>query len=176
MKIEQWLSVIGFEGVYEVSDRGRVRSLDRDVPYSNGRVLRMKGIIRQTPLVAGYLSLFLSLNGSKTFAYVHHLVAVAFIGPRPPGKELAHADGDSRNAALENLRYATPIENDADKIAHGTRPQGSRNGSAKLTEQQVIEIRQRSHHGERGNVLAKEYGISTGSMARIRLRQTWRHV
>src|SRR6266852_2032042 len=101
--IENWVPIPDFEGLYEISDFGRIRSY-----HGNG-------CIRKTPLVAGYASLFLNKNGQKTFFYVHHLVAFIFIGPRPQGKEVAHGYGDGSNPALSNLRYATPVENDADK-------------------------------------------------------------
>jgi len=158
---ERWLAIVGFEGFYEVSDLGRIKSL-----HGNG-------CIRATPLVRGYPSLFLSRSGQKTFCYVHILVARAFIGPCPDGKEVAHANGDSRDASLGNLRYATPVENDADKIAHGTRPNGHKNGQSKLTEQQAIEIKSSDWPTID---LAVKYGVSRRTIQKIIRGDRWGHL
>jgi hypothetical protein len=172
--MERWRSVIGYEGLYEVSDLGRVRSLDHVVIRRNGYPQTIRGRIKKTPLVAGYPSLVLHDRGTRSTLYVHHLVVGAFIGPRPPGKEVAHWDGDETNVTLSNLRYATPIENDADKIRHGTRTEGSRNGQARLTDQQVREIRRRSALGERRCDLAEEFGISAVNITNIVHGRIWR--
>jgi HNH endonuclease/NUMOD4 motif len=152
---ERWLPIIGYEGLYFISNLGRVRSTHRG------------GAIRATPLVAGYPSLFLSKDGVKTFFYVHILVATMFIGPRPVGKEVAHGNGASRDASLSNLRYATPVENDADKIAHGTRPNGERNGQSKLTKNQVLDIRLRYANFARTSDLAAEFGVGVRAIQKI---------
>src|SRR5690606_27606505 len=98
-----------------------------------------------TPAVhlTGYPQGYLSVEGKTVPRKVHALVAEAFIGPRPEGHQIAHNDGDRLNSRLENLRYATAAEIAVDQIAHGRAPRGSRNGRAKLTEGQVLEIRRR---------------------------------
>lgn len=171
---ERWLPVPGFEGLYEVSDLGRIKSLARVVVYRNGRQESVTEKIRKTPLVCGYSSLFLSKGGTKTFFYVHILVALVFIGRRPEGEEVAHWDGDRSNPSLSNLRYATPVENDADKIAHGTRPNGERNGHARLTDAQVLEIRNRAN--DRLIDLSREFGVGPRAIAKIIKRTNWRHL
>jgi hypothetical protein len=115
-------------------------------------------------------------DGVKINHSVHHLVAAAFIGPRPPEKEVAHWDGDPENARLTNLRYATPVENDSDKIRHGTRPQGERNGHAVLTAGDVIQIRYRVSLGEMNKTVAADYGVSSSHVCTIVKRRTWRHI
>lgn len=162
--MERWLPISGYEGLYEVSDRGRIRSLHG------------AGKIRATPLVAGYPSLFLSKGGKKKFFYVHALVTRAFLGPCPEGKEVAHWDGVKTNCVLANLRYATPVENDADKIKHGTRPEGTKNGHATLTEYDVIVIRTRVSAGEKQKTVGADYGVGSGRMSLIVNRIIWRHI
>ena len=176
MAKERWLPVTGFEGVYEVSDFGRVRSLSRIAMRSNGYPQTILGKIRCTPLAMGYPSLQLKHNGKMKNAYVHHLVAEAFIGRRPPGKEVAHGDGDKRNCRLKNLRYATPVENDADKIRHGTRSKGEVNGHAILTASAVLAIRQRVAAGELQRDVALDYGIRSGHVCCIVHRKIWKHL
>lgn len=94
---------------YLVSSYGRVASLRPD---------GARRILKAVDNGVGYLRL-----GAH---YVHHLVAEAFIGPRPAGLEIRHLDGDSRNNAAANLRYGTHSENELDKVRHGTHPFASR--------------------------------------------------
>ena len=174
---EIWLPVVGYETAYEVSDIGRVRSLPRTIMRRNGSPQTIVGGIRATPpLGGGYPSLMLHHKGKKTTVYVHHLVAAAFIGPRPRGKEVAHSDGKKANCALRNLRYATPVENDADKIAHGTRSEGVKNGHAKLTDDQVRKIRRLSSAGARHVDLAAVYGVVPTVILKIAKGYSWRHI
>lgn len=103
---EHWKSVPGFEGRYEVSSEGRVRSLLR-----GGRVLRA-GIASH-----GYPMVVLGRGNPRT---IHSLVAEAFLGPRPAGQEVRHKDGNRKNASAGNLCYGTRSENIRDAVAHGT--------------------------------------------------------
>ena len=117
---ERWLPVNGYEGIYEVSSHGRVRSVDRTVTYSNGQVRRYKGKVRRTPLNQdGYPRVNLSHQGEDKTRTVHSLVAEAFIGARPENMEVCHSDGDPTNNHLDNLRYGTPSDNTLDRVKHG---------------------------------------------------------
>lgn len=134
--MEIWKSVVGFEDRYEVSSLGRVRSRDMKVGARNGKSAIRKGrLLRTARKSNGYLQL--SLRGSNKVrreVFVHWIVAEAFHGPRPEGMHVCHNDGNRANNAAANLRYATPVENMADKVRHGTaRP--------KLSIQDVIDIR-----------------------------------
>ena len=119
---ERWKPVSGYEGIYEVSSHGRIRSLDRTVNYSNGQIRRQKGKILSTPLMqqTGYPFVKLSNHGKNQVRTVHSLVAETFIGTRPEGTEVCHNDGNRTNNHLDNLRYGTPSENELDKLRHGT--------------------------------------------------------
>lgn len=117
---EEWRPVVGYEGWYEVSSQGRVRSVARTVMFADGRARQYDGKQLSTYLGNGYLRTTLKRNGKDFRAHVHTLVAEAFIGPRPEGQEVCHWDGDRANAELSNLRYGTRIENAADRIRHGT--------------------------------------------------------
>ena len=116
MTAEQWRPFPGFEGHYEVSDLGRVRSVERTV---RGRTF--PSVIRQPQIEPrGYVIATLSVDGVQVSKSVHVAVATAFLGPRPEGMHVAHNDGDPSNPRLDNLRFATPSENEADKRIHGT--------------------------------------------------------
>ena len=119
--VEQWKPVSGYEGIYEVSSHGRVRSVDREITDSRGQARRIKGKVRRTPLDKyGYPTVDLWKQGKGQTRTVHSLVTEAFIGPRPEGMEVCHSDGDGTNNRLENLRYGTHSENMLDRVRHGT--------------------------------------------------------
>lgn len=108
---EKWAPVKGFEGIYEVSSLGNVRSCDRYTYNSLGIKMFHSGIPKRTHLNNyGYETVILSRNGKgKTFS-VHRLVADAFIGI-PDGMVVNHIDGDTTNNSLENLEVITQKEN-----------------------------------------------------------------
>jgi hypothetical protein len=119
---EKWAAVSGYTGLYEVSDRGRVRSLERTVGSEKEGTLRvMPGVLLEPlPMPKGYQQVHLFKDGKSATVTVHSLVAEAFIGPRPKGKQVAHNDGDPTNNRASNLRYVGQAENEADKKKHGT--------------------------------------------------------
>lgn len=173
---EAWRTIPGFEG-YEVSNLGRVRSFRRH--GGRGRGLVEAARIKKTHLGAhGYLCVTLQKpDGNRCSKYaVHALVAAAFLGPRPDGMQVAHADGDRSNARLDNLRYATALENAEDKRRHGTDTPGERNGMHKLTDRAVLEIRQLRAQGALQRELAAKFGVSTSAIQFVLNGQHWSHV
>jgi NUMOD4 motif-containing protein/HNH endonuclease len=123
--VERWLPVVGYEGFYEVSDQGRVRSVDRLVPHdAAGNLRRRRGCILQPATDSrGRKRVHLRRDGVGTRLLVHHLVLTAFVGPRPPGLKGCHDDGNTATNWLSNLRWDTQSENMLDKGRHGTDPQ-----------------------------------------------------
>jgi len=117
MSAEAWRPVPGWEGLYEASDSGLIRSLDRITP----RGARSKGrILKPGSNPKGYAIYVLCREAVRSAFTGHSLVASAFLGPRPDGMQIAHGDGVKTNNAVSNLRYATASENAADKKLHGT--------------------------------------------------------
>lgn len=114
---ERWRAIPGWEGLYEVSDLGRVRSLDHQGrrQFHRGRILKELVVTR-----TGYRGVGLHRDGSVEQAYVHELVLRAFVGPRPEGFQTRHLNGQNTDNRLANLKYGTPVENAADKVLHGT--------------------------------------------------------
>lgn len=118
---EQWRPVCGFEGLYEVSDQGRVRSLDRSITDRRGRRQLIAGRIKSLPkLNTGYPVVHLAKDGRTITKAVHTVVLEAFVGPRPAGHVCCHNDGDPSNNWLANLRWDTQSNNLLDAIKHGT--------------------------------------------------------
>lgn len=132
MSSERWLPVVGYEDYYEVSDQGRVRSLDRVVTddLHGGRRRRIKGRIltphRGASRRSGYTRVGLMRDGTRKTGWVYVLVARAFLGPLPEGMVTCHNDGDGTNNALSNLRYDTPASNMQDQIKHGVHGEASK--------------------------------------------------
>lgn len=119
MSPETWRPVVGYEGYYEVSERGRVRSMTRLDNHGRRKVGR---VLRAGVAGNGYLLVSLWRDGIAASRTVHSLVAEAFIGPRPEGMDVCHADGDRLNPVATNLRYDTRSANLADAREHGTLP------------------------------------------------------
>lgn len=121
---ERWISIPGWESEYEVSDLGRVRSLERILHVRNrwGPIQRRYGggMLKQHLNLGGYPIVVLSSGNRGTTKKVANLVALAFLGPKPfPRAAVCHSDGDKMNSRLSNLRYDTYSANEQDKIAHG---------------------------------------------------------
>jgi len=113
MTIEIWKDIEGYEDLYQVSNIGRVRSLDRDVPYRCGSFRHIKGVIKKPyyNTVNGYVYVHLQKEGKDKSCSIHRLVASAFI-PNPDSKaEVNHIDFDKTNNHVENLEWTSPKEN-----------------------------------------------------------------
>lgn len=170
---EIWRAVPGFEGRYEVSTHGRVRSL----AFRNNHsfVPRLK-ILRNRISSADYcrVSLGSGTRISKRDHAVHVLVLEAFIGPRPAQHEAAHLNGNRQDNRLVNLVWATRSENFMHKWNHGTMAHGESSWTAKLTDERVREIRRlgRSHR----HALAQQFGVSVSTVEAVLAGKTWRHV
>lgn len=119
---ETWLPVAGYEGSYEVSDLGRIRSIDRR--DRQGRMCR--GLVLKLRADRdGYLTFH--TGRPRRVLRVHRLVLLAFQGPAPEGAtEVRHVDGDPANNHLANLRWGTSAENKADQVRHGTHRNASK--------------------------------------------------
>lgn len=103
----------------------------------------------------------------------HALVAEAYHGPRPPGADIRHLNGDPGDDRPENLAYGTRAENAADTVSHGRTTRGSRNTQAKLTEAQARDIKMRLQAGEMGRALADEFGVTEQTICDIRKGRQW---
>ena len=117
---EQWKSIQGYEGVYEVSDRGRVRSLARTVTFKDGRSRMWPSqTLAQTSDNSGHLRVSLNKAGIGAMTLVHQVVAAAFIGPAVDGMEIRHLNDQKGDNRLANLAYGTRSENILDRVRNG---------------------------------------------------------
>lgn len=121
----EWRALPGYEGLYEVSSDGAVRSLER----LSIRGVRVKArVMRLQPNPrGGHLQVDLhDREGKRWNAKVHQLVMLAFVGPCPSGLEVLHGDGIPANNRLSNLSYGTKSQNKLDQVRHGTDPNASK--------------------------------------------------
>lgn len=127
----------------------------------------------------GYLRATLVLPGGRRHVLVHVLVAELFLGPKPPGMEVNHRDGDKLNNAAGNLEYVTPSANVRHSIdvLHTERAPGEKNANAKLTDADVRYMRNRYDMGDATTAeLGALFNITTSHAWRVVTRQAWRHV
>lgn len=171
--METWRTIPAFEGLYEISDHGRVRSLARRETVVSPRARtfvrsRAGRIIRQSTDKAGYKRVHLYNGAVDKHALVHCLVADAFIGSRPDGLLVCHNDGDKGHNRPNNLRHDTPKNNSADMERHGTRLIGEDHPNVKLTDAAVSEIRRTPRAYGANKQLAKRFGVTAGYIAHVR--------
>lgn len=166
-EIEEWRT-IPLDPGYEVSSKGCIRNA------STGKLLK--------PWRAGAGYLYVQLWRSRIKTGVHRLVAFAFLGDPPsPRHEVAHNDGNPENNCAANLRWATHAENQADIRKHGTGYyhgwRGETHPTAKLNDQQVIEIRRRCREGSAARkAMASKFGVSRASIDQIVQGRIWKHL
>lgn len=126
--VEEWRPVLGWEGSYEVSDRGRVRSVTRTKTFADGTTRTYKGRIRRDGKHGsqGHRGVTLWRDGRVTMRTVHSLVLEAFVCPRPEGMHACHSDGNPTNNTVGNLRWDTPSANQWDNVRNGTHHNGTK--------------------------------------------------
>jgi len=115
----------------------------------------------------GYQYVKLSAGGTVTSQYVHVMVLTAFTGPCPPGMECLHDDDDKTNNRLPNLSWGTHATNQRESALRNRTAMGERNGQAKLTDEQVSEIRAAWTAGVQGIALADFFEVSRAQVSRI---------
>lgn len=143
MKTEKWKAIKGYKGMYEVSNLGNIRSLDRTVRGRNNVRQRIKGVVLKLKPSrnTGYIQVNLYKKGKGGTKLVHRLVCEAFHGPAPRGKEYVnHLDGDKTNNRADNLQWSSCSENNKHAFSIGLNHKGSTHGRSTLTETQVLLI------------------------------------
>jgi uncharacterized protein (DUF433 family) len=168
---EKWLPIPEYEGRYDISNYGKVRS------YQNGRdKIAIPKIIKLWIGKKGYMYANLSKFYKRHNILISGMVAKVFLGPKPTGKEVSHIDGNRKNNFIGNLIYETHSENMQRAVRQNTMCCGERHPKHKLTEIQVRRIIKKLAQGIRPYILAKEFGVDSDSIRDIYHRQSWKHV
>lgn len=174
LKSEYWKPVLGYEGKYEVSNLGRIKSLKRKA--RNGRTKH--GCIRKTCLSPnGYpqLSMYPG-DGRRVTIMVHVLVTEAFHGPRPDGYTVNHKDGDRTNNRASNLEWMTLSENQQHSydVLGNTGPRGEKQWQSKLTTNDVLAIITLLKQGKlKQPQIGRIFGVCQGTISAINTGRNW---
>ena len=169
MTEEEWRPIPSFDGWYEVSTLGRVRSWRTSGRHyltraSSPRILR--------PYVNQYQQVLLyPVEGKPVTRRVHALVAEAFHGPRPEGMQVRHLDGNPLNNISDNLRYGTVSENQRDRVRHGTSNRGA--SRRRLTEDDVLEILRLRTQGLSHSAIADTLKVGRACITHLLTGRTW---
>lgn len=171
--IETWVPIFGYEGLYEVSDKGRVRSLHR-------KRLRDGGIIKLQKHPQGYLRVAIYKDKKGKNRLIHRLVLTSFSDGPKIGLVINHKDGNKSNNNIENLEWVTLKQNTAHAIntklsVNSFCGKGEKHGMAKLNEAQVREIKL-LYPTILEKELAVKYSVTTETIYNILAGRTWKHV
>lgn len=179
---EYWRPAPGFEGAYEVSDWGRIKTVRRVVMRRNGRRHTIpERVLRQGYTVTGYPMVGLTVAKRLRSKSVHRLVALAFLGPPTGGGDVNHIDGDKTNNHASNLEWVTKSENMKHAFRLGLRnknnvPRGESHPNVCMSAGDVVAIRSAYADGERVTAIARRYGVGHNCVGKIVHRKSWRHV
>ena len=181
--IEEWLPIPGYEGSYEASNLGRIRSLERVVNTSRQGVPvkkpvqgRMISQCNSGSSGGKYLGFKLNLEGKQVSVSTHVAVMLSFAGPRPEGEHICHRNGNGKDNRLFNLRYDTPENNYDDRRKHGTDISGEKNPSSKLTTENVLAIKRLLEEKVPGKQIAKLFDVTDVLISQIKLGKAWKHI
>jgi len=168
---EEWRPVVGYEGIYEVSNHGRVKRV------SGGQGARVGGILKFIPTKAGYSTVSLCMDCKPKMVLVHRLVAGAFIEKTGGRNVVNHKNFNKKDNRVENLEWTTHSENIRHSFKFGVRSRpsarGTCNRSAKLTDEEVMEIRKSTDHCAD---IALRYDIHWSQVYRIKQKKAWSHI
>lgn len=168
--MEKWKDIQGFNGLYQISNHGRVKSNNQYKNKQPGRILKV--YVRKD-------TKYCVITLRKNIFYVHSLVAAAFIGPRPFNHEVNHIDTNKLNNKESNLEYLTRLDNVHHAILNGKMPRrlGEKNSQAILTANKIIKIRSQYLRGKTSYTkLSKNFHCSKGNIRDIIKRKSWKHI
>ncbi len=164
------MPIKGYEGLYEVSNLGKIRSLDKYIKPRNGKLyLKKVRVLKQCKNNQGYYTVQLCKNGAKTFK-VHTVVAYSFLGDRPKGLEVLHGVLGKEVNFVTNLKYGTRKENERDKVRDKT-------SNHILPAEKILEIRKIYNEGELTIYqLSKLYELDPSRIRKIVLNISYKHI
>lgn len=170
---EFWKPVLDWEGLYEVSNLGNVRSLPRQTRRGMRGGNAIGHYVRKHD---GYPEVMLCAGERKQKRFVHHLVLETFIDRCPEGEEALHGPGGKLDASLTNLKWGTRAKNvGEDRVRDHQSNRGEHHGLTPLTWADVCEIRRRHTAGTPQNQLAREYPVCVQTINNIVNFHTWKY-
>lgn len=165
-----WKDIVGYEGIYQISDTGRIKRILASQGAQQGKILSLSldG--------GGYLCINLYKNKKKTRHRIHRLVLQTFIGIQPsPKHETRHLDGCRINNKYTNLTWGTRRENMEDAVKHGTATIGTKNAGAKFTKGDIKKIRHLLFTGMSSTAIAKQFNVSQSIISDIKTGKSYKN-
>lgn len=174
---EIWRDVPGFGGHYRASSLGRIGSKARVVKkaHKSGAVMAQQYPARvlHPTTTGGYGQVHIGVNQKRLRVRVHHMVLLAFVGPRPEGAFGCHNDGNPHNNSPDNLRWDDHFGNMQDRKRHGNYATGENHHGAKISEEQALVI---AKDPRVASAISRDTGVSIRIIQRIKSRKTWLHL
>lgn len=168
-----WKPVPNFEGLYEVSNKGKIRSLDREVVSSTGQRYTIKGKVLKPPTAGkGYLSVMLWKKGKPKRVYLHIIVATVYVKNPHNLPIVNHKNGDKTKCEASNLEWTTYSGNNQHAYDTGLHGKGEKHYKAKLTLKDVRKIRKEGKYTTYQKI-ADKYGVSKATIRDILENRTW---
>lgn len=178
---EKWKAIPNYEGLYKASTLGKIKSLEKVIHKQNCNVVFKETILKQFLRSVlnrhGYYCVNLYDNNHKCKThFVHRLLAISFILNPNNKPQINHIDGIKINNKLYNLEWCTASENSQHAYDTGLSipPRGIKNGNSKLTEEDVIYIRNTRYKVSRKDLAAK-FNISLKHVDKVRSKERWKH-
>lgn len=175
---EIWKDIKDFEGYYQVSSLGRVRSLTRTIVEKNtGKSYILQGkILKERHMPNGYIQACLCKKSKYTYRYVHRLVAEAFISNPNNLKQVNHIDCVKTNNNISNLEWCNHFNNSQHAAKNGLFKRGENHHQTSLTDEQVKEIKKLLKKGLTQKKIADMFKVQKGVINTINTGKTWKHI
>lgn len=179
---EIWKDIKGYEGYYQVSNTGKIKTLEHNIIRHNGKRLTIKEkILNGSKDTKGYLQVELKKDGKRNIKFIHRLVAETFIENPNNKLQVNHINGDKSNNGIDNLEWVTCSENIHHAWKNGlNKPiKGEAHGNHKLTDDEVRYIKEHYKPYDRKygiNALARKFQVSTCPIDRIVNGKGWKHI
>ena len=180
---EKWKPIKGFENIYEISNLGNVKSLSRITNNQHKEYETTEKMLSPAKDRGGYLYVYLTGKNQKAkFMYIHRFVAIHFVGNLEEKNFVNHKDGNKINNVFSNLEWVSKSENTKHAYSNNLMGVGinlmlgEKNKSSKLTEKEVLEIRELHKQGMNCLTISKQYSVNNSTIDRILKRITWKHI
>ena len=170
---ENWKDIQGYEGLYQVSNLGMVKSLERSVYHPITKIQKIPQKILKPDIKRGYASVALCLNGIKKSFVIHRIVAFHFVENYQSKPEVNHIDGNKLNNVFTNLEWCTSSENQIHAVKNNLQKSGEEHANSKLNEKQAKEIKTSNLSYSQ---LAKIYGVNKSCIYSCKKGKTWKNI
>jgi len=175
MEEEIWKDIPGYEGLYQASDLGRIKRLDKFKWNGKGYQRLNEMILSLKVRKDGRLKIDLYKHNIFKTYLVHRLILETFVSPCPEGMECCHRDDNPSNNRLDNLYWGTRKDNETDKKRNGKTLKGLKNPNNKLSEQNVKEIKILIQENKLSQQkIADMFGVTQTLISRIKLNKIWK--